>query len=40
MVADAVNPRVYHISIWRYLILWWALGPFLLLGLGPRDFFR
>ena len=38
MVADAVKTRVYHISIWRYLILWWALGPFLLLGLGLANF--
>jgi hypothetical protein len=31
-MADDATPRVYHISIWRYLLLWWALGPFLLLG--------
>lgn len=38
MAANAFKPRVYHISIWRYLILWWALGPFLLLGLGLAIF--
>jgi len=34
MAADAAKPRVYHISIWRYLLLWWVLGPFFLLGLA------
>ena len=38
MAAEAEKPRVYHISIRRYLILWWALGPFLLLGLGLAIF--
>jgi hypothetical protein len=33
MAAAAAKPRVYHISIWRYLLVWWVLGPFLLLGL-------
>lgn len=28
------SPRIYRISIWRYLVMWWALGPFLLVGLG------
>ena len=32
------QPRVYHVSIWRYLILWWVLGPFLLLGLSLALF--
>lgn len=26
--------RVYHLNIWRYLVMWWMLGPFVLLGLG------
>ena len=34
MTATFDQPRIYHISIWRYLVLWWALGPFLLLGVA------
>ncbi len=36
--AESHQPRIYRISIWRYLVMWWALGPFLLLGLGLALF--
>ncbi|MBL0169428.1 MAG: PH domain-containing protein [Gemmatimonadaceae bacterium] len=34
MTTTLDQPRVYHISIWRYLVLWWVLGPFLVLGIA------
>lgn len=30
--SDAMDLRTYRIGIWRYLVMWWALGPFLLVG--------
>jgi hypothetical protein len=38
MSSPTSEVRVYHISIWRYLVMWWFLGPFVLLGLGILIF--
>lgn len=38
MSGSPRDVRVYHISIWRYLVMWWFLGPFILLGLGIAIF--
>lgn len=38
MSSSASDVRVYHISIWRYLVMWWFLGPFLLMGLTIAVF--
>lgn len=38
MSSPASEVRVYHISIWRYLVMWWFLGPFLLIGLAIMTF--
>lgn len=38
MTAADKQTHVYRISIWRYLVMWWVLGPFLLLGLGLAIF--
>jgi len=38
MSTAASDVRVYHISIWRYLVMWWFFGPFLLLSLGIAVF--
>ncbi len=38
MTGDFNLTRVYRISIWRYLVAWWGLGPFILIGLGIAIF--
>lgn len=38
MSPSAADRHIYRISIWRYLIMWWVLGPFLAFGLHDAIF--